>query len=86
LPAAARACRLVAGHPEGFPEAFANIYSDAAEAIAARRTGREVDPLALWFPNERDGAIGVKFVDAAVASSRADGAWTGATLALEEKS
>jgi predicted dehydrogenase len=85
LPAAARACRIVAGHPEGFHEAFANVYSDAAEAIAARRSGRQPDPLALWFPNERDGAIGVKFVDAAVASSKANGAWTDASLSFEEK-
>jgi predicted dehydrogenase len=84
LPGSARACRIVAGHPEGFHEAFANIYSDAAEVIAARRSGREVDPLARWFPNARDGAIGVKFVDAAVASSHADGAWTDAALSLEE--
>jgi predicted dehydrogenase len=85
LPAAARACRIVAGHPEGFHEAFANVYSDAAEAIAARRSGRQPDPLALWFPNERDGAIGVKFVDAAVASSNANGTWTDARLSFEEK-
>ena len=80
LPAAARASRIVAGHPEGFHEAFANIYSDAAEAIAARRTGTDVDPLALQFPNARDGAIGVRFVEAAVASSNAGGAWTSAEL------
>lgn len=85
LPASARACRIVAGHPEGFHEAFANIYSDAAEAIAARRSGREPDPLALEFPNERDGAIGVKFVEAAVASSHANGVWTDVRLSLEEK-
>jgi predicted dehydrogenase len=84
LPSSARACRIVAGHPEGFHEAFANIYSDAAEAIAARRSGREPDPLALDFPNERDGAIGVKFVEAAVASSRANGAWTDARLLFGE--
>jgi predicted dehydrogenase len=78
LPAAARASRIVAGHPEGFHEAFANLYSDAAEAIAARRSGTEVDPLARQFPNETDGAIGVRFVEAAVASSNAGGAWTGA--------
>ena len=76
LPPAARASRIVAGHPEGFHEAFANIYSDAAEAIAARRSARAPDPLALDFPDARDGAIGVAFVDAAVASSLADGAWT----------
>jgi predicted dehydrogenase len=86
LPASARACRIVSGHPEGFHEAFANIYSDAAEAIAARRSGRVADPLALRFPNQRDGAIGVKFVEAAVASSDADGAWTDARLVFEEQS
>ncbi len=76
LPAAARASRIVAGHPEGFHEAFANLYSDAAEAIAARRSGKAVDPLALEFPNQADGAVGVKFVEAAVASSDAGGVWT----------
>ena len=78
LPLAARASRIVAGHPEGFHEGFANVYSDAAEAIAARRAGLPVDPLALHFPNAADGALGVVFVDAAVASSADDGAWTGA--------
>ena len=80
LPPATRACRIVAGHPEGFMEAFANIYSDAAEVIAARRAGRQPDPLALWFPNERDGAIGVRFMAAAVASSNEGGPWTDAGL------
>jgi hypothetical protein len=65
----------VAGHPEGFHEGFANIYSDAAEAIAARRTGQSADPLALQFPDHLDGAAGVKFVEAAVASSQANGVW-----------
>jgi predicted dehydrogenase len=78
LPLAGRASRIVAGHPEGFHEGFANVYSDAAEAIAARRAGLPVDPLALQFPNAKDGALGVIFVDAAVASSAAHGAWTDA--------
>ncbi|HSP28808.1 MAG TPA: Gfo/Idh/MocA family oxidoreductase [Ilumatobacteraceae bacterium] len=76
LPLAARASRIVAGHPEGFHEGFANIYSDAAEAIAARRAGVEPDPLALMFPNALDGVRGVAFVDAAITSSTNDGAWT----------
>jgi len=84
LPPATRASRIVAGHPEGFHEAFANLYSDAAEVIAARRAGTRPDPLAMWFPNERDGAIGVKFVEAAIESSVADGAWTDAALDLSE--
>jgi hypothetical protein len=76
LAAAARASRIVAGHPEGFHEGFANLYSDAAEAIAARRAGVEADPLALDFPTARDGALGVLFVDAVMQSSRSGGAWT----------
>jgi predicted dehydrogenase len=84
LPAAARASRIVAGHPEGFQEAFANVYSDAAEAIAARRSGGEADPLSMSFPTEVDGALGVKFVDAVVKSSAANGVWTDAGLPVEE--
>ena len=82
LPAAARSTRIVKGHPEGFLEAFANLYSDAAEAIAARRSGRQADPMALDFPNEVDGAVGVKFVEATLASSQAAGRWTTAVLDL----
>ncbi len=76
LPLSARSTRLVAGHPEGFPDGFANIYSDAAEAIAARRSGKPVDPLALYFPNAWDGLLGVRFVDAVIKSSDANGQWT----------
>ncbi len=75
LPLSARVTRLVAGHPEGFPDAFANIYSDAAEAIAARRAGTTPDPLALHFPNSQDGLLGVRFVDAVIQSSNTNGAW-----------
>ncbi|MBN1123075.1 MAG: Gfo/Idh/MocA family oxidoreductase [Anaerolineae bacterium] len=75
LPLAARASRIVAGHPEGFPSGFANIYSDAAEAIAARRAGVEVDPLAMTFPNSLDGLLGVRFVHKVIESSEAGGRW-----------
>ena len=76
LPLSARSTRLVAGHPEGFPDGFANIYSDAAEAIAARRSGKQADPLAMYFPNAWDGLLGVRFVDAVIKSSDANGQWT----------
>jgi len=79
LPLAARSTRIVAGHPEAFLEAFANIYSDAAEAIAARRSGIDPDPLAMYFPNAVDGAIGLRFVEAVIESNRTGGAWTDAT-------
>ena len=74
-PLAARSTRIVKGHPEGFPEAFANLYSDAAEAIAARRAGQAADPLALYFPTSLDGLRGVKFVAAVIASSAGNGQW-----------
>jgi len=75
LPLAKRSSRIVAGHPEGFPSGFANIFSDASEAIAARRSGKKPDPLALYFPNSLDGLKGIQFVTAVVASSRANGGW-----------
>ena len=76
LPLAARSSRIVAGHPEGFHEGFANVYSDAAEAIATRRSGQTADPLALYFPNSLDGLLGVQFVASVIQSSENDGAWT----------
>lgn len=80
LPLSARASRIVAGHPEGFHESFANVYSDAAEAITARRAGKAVDPLCLYFPNAQDGLLGVQFVDCVVRSSQNNSAWTVCTL------
>lgn len=76
LPLSKRSTRIVAGHPEGFHEGFANIYSDAAEAIAARRAGKQADPLSLYFPNSLDGLMGLKFVFSAIESSKANGKWT----------
>lgn len=79
LPLALRSSRIAAGHPEGYHEALANLYADAAEAIAARRSGQPADPLALHFPTEHDGWIGVRFVEAMLRSSQAGGAWTRAS-------
>jgi predicted dehydrogenase len=76
LPLSARASRIVAGHPEGFHEAFANLYSNAADAITARRSGQVADPLSLYFPNSHDGLQSLRFVAATVASSANQGAWT----------
>ncbi|MBL8697857.1 MAG: Gfo/Idh/MocA family oxidoreductase [Alphaproteobacteria bacterium] len=79
-PEAARTMRIPRGHPEGFREAMANLYADAAEAIVARRTGVAADPLALDFPTVEDGARGVAFIEAAVASSEAGARWTRCVL------
>ena len=75
LPLATHSSRIVAGHPEGFHEGFANIYSDAAEAIAARRSGKQANPLALHFPNSYDGLLGVRFVNRVLESSNANSQW-----------
>ncbi|MFN8492837.1 MAG: Gfo/Idh/MocA family oxidoreductase [Caldilineaceae bacterium] len=81
-PSAQRASRIWPGHPEGFLAAFANLYTDIADVIVARRTGAEADPLAYLFPTVEDGVLGVKFVDAAVASHQRDGAWVDVMLDL----
>ena len=79
LPPAKRATRVSIGHPEGFHDAFANLYRDAAEAIVARRRGQPVDPI-LEFPTVEDGARGIKFIESAVESSRAGGKWVDCRL------
>lgn len=71
LGAGARAVtRLPTGHPEGFIEAFANIYRDFADAIVGRGDGRLV-------PDIAEGVRGMAFVERAVAASRADAGWVG---------
>jgi predicted dehydrogenase len=76
---AGRVTRIPAGHPEGYLEGFANIYSDAAELVWAKIEGREPDPGAMLAPTVQDGVAGVRFIEAVVESSRNDGAWTDAT-------
>jgi predicted dehydrogenase len=68
--AARRAVRLPSGHPEGFIEAFANIYRGVFADIRARRAGVAADPLDADYPTVADGARGVHFIECAVASSR----------------
>ena len=80
LQPAARATRMIKGHPDGYLEGFATLYSDCAEAIAARRSGTSADPLAMHFPNSKDGLLGVRFAEAALASTAANGAWTSTRL------
>jgi predicted dehydrogenase len=72
--AAGRVSRIPAGHPEGYLEGFATIYSEAAAAIRAARDGKKPDK-AVLFPTIDDGVKGVAFIEAAVASSRRGGVW-----------
>lgn len=74
--AANRVSRIALGHPEGYREAFANLYTDLAEVIIAQHTKVPENPLARYFPNIEDGAAGVKFVEAAVKSNNNNGEWT----------
>jgi predicted dehydrogenase len=83
VPAAARATRIPSGHPEGFIEAFANVYANAIRTIAARLAGETPDPLDLDFPTVEDGARGVHFIHTAVRSGRERG-WVDARWAPKE--
>jgi predicted dehydrogenase len=74
LPEAARVARVPSGHPEGYIEAFATIYVEAARAIRAHQAG-EPQPEGVLFPTVTDGLNGMKFVAACVASSKRKSAW-----------
>jgi predicted dehydrogenase len=79
-PSAAHGTRIPAGHPEGYLEGFANLYSDMAELIHARLEDRAPSSEALLVPGVVDGARGMKFIAAAVESSRRGGEWVSAVL------
>jgi len=72
--AATRISRVPPGHPEGYLEGFANIYSEAAEAIVAHREGKEI-AAEVMYPTIKDGLKGVEFIDACVRSSARNAAW-----------
>ncbi|WP_424974979.1 Gfo/Idh/MocA family protein [Dinoroseobacter sp. S124A] len=72
--AAARVSRIPPGHPEGYLEGFATIYSEAAQAIRAHRKG-EAAPADVVYPTVSDGLKGVQFVDACVRSSQRNATW-----------
>jgi hypothetical protein len=74
---AERMTRIPGGHPEGYLEGFANIYTEAAAAIRASRDGKLTTPDGVYFPTVADGVEGMRFIAAAIASSNADGKWTG---------
>jgi predicted dehydrogenase len=69
------ACRIPAGHPEGFLEAFANVYRFAFDAMAARATGESFETKNTIYPNVYDGAEGMYFIQQCVASSAENAAW-----------
>ena len=72
---AARVTRIPGGHPEGYLEGFATIYTEAARAIRAARNGEKPDA-AVLYPTVEDGLEGMRFIEASVASSKAGNVWT----------
>ena len=74
-PEADRTTRVTIGHAEGMPLAFANIYSDLAEAISARKEGRTMDPAANLYPRAEDGLRSMAAVYAVAQSGKEEGKW-----------
>jgi hypothetical protein len=75
MPVAAHASRIPSGHPEGYLEAFAQLYTDLAEQIAAKIEGREAKAASLLVPSVEDGVAEMRFIAAAIESSKKDAAW-----------
>ena len=73
--AAEAASRVPSGHPEGYLEAFAQLYKDAAAQIHAIDAGETRPQLTLGMPDVDDGVAGLKFMDAAMESSRQGSRW-----------
>ena len=77
----AKACtRIPTGHPEGYLEAFANIYRGAGKAVMARLSGQKPGAPELDFPTVQDGAVGVSFIHKTVESGN-KGGWVNASYA-----
>src|SRR5215469_6318443 len=74
-PEARRWTRVGLGHPEGFFEAFANLYTEVADALLAKADGKAYPKAELGFPDATDGVIGVAFVESAMRSYAAGGVW-----------
>jgi hypothetical protein len=66
--------RIPSGHPEGYLEAFGNIYREAFRAIAAEVEGKPLPP-DLDYPTIDDGVIGLAFIETAVKSARLGAKW-----------
>ena len=74
--AATHNCRTPAGHPEGYLEAFGNIYRNFALTLGCKIDGTTPTPEMLDFPGIEDGLRGMAFIENVVASSQSDKKWT----------
>jgi predicted dehydrogenase len=73
--AAQAATRVPSGHPEGYLEAFAQLYRDAAAQIHALDAGVALPEGSTWLPTVDDGVAGMKFIDAVLESHAAGSRW-----------
>jgi hypothetical protein len=69
-------CRTPGGHPEGYLEAFGNIYRNFALTLGCKIDGKTPTPEMLDFPGMEDGIRGMAFIDNVVASAHSDKKWT----------
>ncbi len=72
-PEANRLCRLPSGHPEGYFEAFGNLYRSFCEHLIARKTGKPCE--SFTYPTVEDGLVGLKFIHACVQSNQNGNIW-----------
>jgi predicted dehydrogenase len=77
---ATKNCRTPGGHPEGYLEAFGNIYRNFANTLLARLNGQQPTQEMLDFPRVEEGVRGMAFIDAVVASGQSDQKWTDFTV------
>lgn len=69
-------CRTPGGHPEGYLEAFGNLYRNFALTLSAKLNNEEPHQEWLDFPGIEDGIRGMAFIDNVVASSQSEKKWT----------
>ncbi|MEQ8703073.1 MAG: Gfo/Idh/MocA family oxidoreductase [Phaeodactylibacter sp.] len=74
-PTAQAAARIPAGHPEGYLEAFANIYRNFAHCLRAKLSGQKAEAIYHDFPTVADGVRGMQFIDRVITSSVSDQKW-----------
>ncbi len=74
-PLASRASNIPPGHPEGYYEAFANIYKNIAESLYSLKSGEQINVADYDYPSVDDGVNGVKFIHACVDSMESGAAW-----------
>ncbi len=74
-PSAADSVRLPGGHPEGFYEAFSNIYRNFLDALEDKKSGKDVKPENYDYPDVVEGVQGVKFIEKCIESSQQNSEW-----------